>query len=89
VTIENPHSNIKIAAAANVAGWPEKVPTFLLPLKRDDCCLRRPLHRTFALKRDLNRPSQPRLSDLTLNVHRIQPFANPKATSDEAGCEDG
>jgi hypothetical protein len=52
VTIENPHSNIKNVSADDPTGWPEKVPTILLPPKRNDCCLRRLLLRTFALKRE-------------------------------------
>jgi hypothetical protein len=50
VTIGVDRSNITGATAYWPAGSPEKVPTFLLPLMREDCCPRRRWRRTVLWK---------------------------------------
>ncbi len=65
-----------VAGAANTAGWPVKTPDCRWQAdEKPNPRLRRPTRRSFALRRDLNRPSQPRLFDLAGELrecgHRI------------------
>jgi len=64
------------AAAVKPAGWPDYVRGGIFDgteQSEDPACGGR-MRRSFALKRDLNRPMQPRSSDLTSQIskHRYQ-----------------